>query len=123
PPLPFTPGAVGAGEVVAVGPGVHGVHPGQRVVALKPQYGMWASHVAVPETGVAVIPDGVSDAVAAAAIEAYGTARFALEDRGRLAEGERVLVHGATGAVGSAAIEVAVHLGAEVVAVSKGPAK
>src|SRR5207249_1986785 len=44
PPLPFTPGAVGAGEVVAVGPHVRDVVPGMRVVALKPNYGLWASH-------------------------------------------------------------------------------
>jgi NADPH2:quinone reductase len=124
PPLPFTPGAVGAGEVVAVGPAVHDISPGMRVVALKPPpgYGMWASHAVAPEYAVARIPDGVADTVAAAAIEAYGTARFALEDRGRIAAGERVLIHGATGAVGSAAVEVAVHLGAETIAVTIGPA-
>ena len=120
PPLPFTPGAVGAGEVVAVGPGVREIEPGMRVVALKPTYGLWASHAVVPAHGVAVIPDGVPHTIAAAAIEAYGTARFALEDRGRLAAGERVLIHGASGAVGSAAIEIAVHLGAETIAVTMG---
>jgi NADPH2:quinone reductase len=120
PPLPFTPGAVGAGEVVAVGPDVHDIEPGMRVVALKGSYGMWASHALVPEHAVARIPDGVPDAIAAAAVEAYGTARFALEDRGRIAAGERVLIHGATGAVGSAAVEIAVHLGAEVIAVTMG---
>jgi NADPH2:quinone reductase len=123
PPLPFVPGAVGAGEVVAVGPSVHDLAPGTRVVALKPPpgYGMWSSHAVVPEFAVAAIPDGVPDTIAAAAIEAYGTARFALEDRGHIAAGERVLIHGATGAVGSAALEVAVHLGAETIAVTMGP--
>jgi NADPH2:quinone reductase len=78
PPLPFTPGAVGAGEVVAVRPAVHDISPGMRVVALKPPpgYGMWASHAVVPEYAVARIPDGVADTIAAAAIEAYGTARL-----------------------------------------------
>jgi NADPH2:quinone reductase len=120
PPLPFTPGAVGAGEVVAVGPGVREIVPGMRVVGLKPTYGLWASHAVMPAHGVAVIPDDVPDAIAAAAIEAYGTARFALEDRGRIAAGERVLIHGASGAVGSAAVEIAVHLGAEAIAVTMG---
>jgi len=120
PPLPFTPGAVGAGEVVAVGPEVRGLEPGMRVVGLKSTYGMWASHALVSEHAVARVPDGVSDAVAAAAIEAYGTARFALEDRGRIAPGERVLIHGATGAVGNAAVQTAVHLDAEVIAVTLG---
>jgi NADPH2:quinone reductase len=123
PPLPFTPGAVGAGEVVAVGPRVRDIGAGMRVVALKPTYGLWASHAVVPAHGVAVIPDEVPDAIAAAAIEAYGTARFALEDRGRIAAGERVLIHGASGAVGSAAVEIAVHLGAETIAVTMGPVK
>jgi NADPH2:quinone reductase len=62
----------------------------------------------------------VSDEIAAAAIEAYGTARFALEDRGRIAAGERVLIHGASGAVGNAAVQTAVHLEAEVIAVTLG---
>jgi NADPH:quinone reductase len=74
----------------------------------------------VPEQGVARIPDGVSDDLAAAAIEAYGTARFALEDRGRIAPGERVLIHGAAGAVGNAAVQTAIHLDAEVIAVTRG---
>jgi NADPH2:quinone reductase len=120
PPLPFTPGAVGAGEVVAVGPEVRGLEPGMRVVGLKASYGCWATHVVVPQHAVARIPDGVPDAVAAAAIEAYGTARFALEDRGRIAPGERVMIHGAAGAVGNAAVQTAIHLDAEVIAVTLG---
>jgi NADPH2:quinone reductase len=121
PPLPFTPGAVGAGEVLAVGPEVRDIAPGMRVAALTTRYGMWASHAVVPATGVAAIPEGVPDGIAAAALEAYGTARFALEDRGRIGPGELVLIHGAGGAVGSAAVEIAAHLGAEVIAVTNGP--
>jgi NADPH2:quinone reductase len=121
PPLPFTPGAVGAGEVVAIGPEVRDITVGMRVGVLTVKYGMWASHAVVPEHAVAQLPDGVADAVAAAGIEAYGTARFALEDRGRIAAGELVLIHGATGAVGSAAVEIASHLGAQVIAVTYGP--
>jgi NADPH:quinone reductase len=120
PPLPFTPGAVGAGEVLAVGPQVRGLEPGMRVVALKSNYGLWATHVNVPQNVVARIPDGVPDALAAASIEAYGTARFALEDRGHICPGERVLIHGSTGAVGNAAVQTAVHLDAEVIAVHLG---
>jgi NADPH:quinone reductase len=120
PPVPFTPGAVGAGEVVAVGPEVRVLEPGMRVVGLKSTYGLWASHALVPQDAVARIPDGVSDALAAGAIEAYGTARFALEDRGRISPGERVMIHGATGAVGNAAVQTAIHLDAEVIAVTLG---
>jgi NADPH2:quinone reductase len=118
PPLPFTPGAVGAGEVVAVGPEVRGLEPGMRVVGLRTTYGFWSTHALVPQEGVARVPDGVSYEMAAAAIEAYGTARFALEDRGRISPGERVMIHGASGAVGNAAVQTAIHLDAEVVAVT-----
>jgi NADPH2:quinone reductase len=81
---------------------------------------VWASHALIPQHAVARIPDGVSDAVAAASIEAYGTARFALEDRGRISPGERVMIHGASGAVGNAAVQTAIHLDAEVIAVTLG---
>jgi NADPH:quinone reductase len=121
PPLPFTPGAVGAGEVVEVGPGVGHLHPGTRVVVLKSDYGTWATHIVAPARSVVQIPSGLDDAIAAASIEAYGTASYALEDRGRLRAGETVLVLGAGGAVGHAAVETAVHLDARVVTVTSDP--
>jgi NADPH2:quinone reductase len=121
PPLPFTPGVVGAGTIRAVGAGVDGLAPGERVVVLTLTSGVWATHVAVAAGAVAPIPDGVPDVIAAAAIEAYGTAGYALEDRGGLAAGERVLVLGAGGAVGHAAVEIAVHLGAEVIGLTSDP--
>jgi NADPH2:quinone reductase len=121
PPLPFTPGAVGAGEVLEVGSRVTHLHPGTRVVVLKGDYGTWATHVVAPSRSVVQIPSGIDDAVAAASIEAYGTASYALEDRGRLRAGETVLVLGAGGAVGHAAVETAVHLDARVVTVTSDP--
>jgi NADPH2:quinone reductase len=121
PPLPFTPGAVGAGEVVEVGPGVAHLHPGTRVVVLKSDYGTWATHIVAPSRSVVQIPSGIDDAVAAASIEAYGTASYALEDRGRLRAGETVLVLGAGGAVGHAAVETAVQLDARVITVTSDP--
>ena len=58
PPLPFTPGAVAAGEVLEVGPGVGHLHPGTRVVVLKSDYGTWATHVVAPSRCVVQIPSG-----------------------------------------------------------------
>jgi NADPH:quinone reductase len=121
PPLPFTPGAVAAGSVLALGEGCSSVGVGDRVVALLSDFGAWTSHVVVPAWAVQRIPTGVSDEAAAGALEAYGTAGFALEERATLREGESVLVLGAGGAVGAAAVETAVALGARVVAVTSSP--
>ena len=122
PPLPFTPGVVCAGEVVEAGDGVGHLSPGTRVVVLKSDYGVWATHVVAPAWAVVPIPSNVSDELAAAAIEAYGTASYALEERGGVRAGEKVLVLGAGGAVGAAAVEIALHLDAEVIAVTSDPA-
>ncbi|GAB05194.1 zinc-binding dehydrogenase [Gordonia amarae] len=116
PPLPFTPGVVAAGEVLSTGPGVEHLQPGTSVVLLKSSYGAWSTHVVVPAWAVVPTPANVPDEIAAAAIEAYGTASYALEERGGLAPGETVLILGAGGAVGAAAVEIALHLDAEVIA-------
>ncbi len=79
PPLPFTPGVVAAGVVLESGSDVTHLAPGTRVVVLKSDYGVWATHVVVPAWAVVPIPSNVSDEFAAAAIEAYGTASYALE--------------------------------------------
>jgi NADPH2:quinone reductase len=121
PPVPFTPGAVGAGEVLEAGEGVTHLSPGTNVVVLKSGYGTWATHVVAPAWAVVPIPPNVADELAVAAIEAYGTASYALEERGGLRAGERLLVLGASGAVGAAAVEIAVHLDAEVIAVTSDP--
>ena len=123
PPLPFTPGVVAAGEVVRAGERVTHLAPGTRVVVLKSDYGAWASHVVAPAWQVVPIPSNVTDELAAASIEAYGTAAYALEERGGLRAGERVLVLGAGGAVGVAAVEIALHLDAEVIAVTADPGR
>jgi NADPH2:quinone reductase len=121
PPLPFTPGVVAAGEVIAVGQRVSHLEPGARVVVLKSDYGAWASHIVAPAWAVVPIPSNVYDEVAAAAIEAYGTASYALEERGGLRAGDKILVLGASGAVGVAAVEIALHLDAEVIALTSDP--
>lgn len=121
PPLPFTPGAVAAGTVLAVGEGAAAAQVGERVVALLTELGAWRSHVVVPEWGVQRIPSGVSDEAAAGGLEAYGTAGFVLETRVGLRRGESVLVLGAGGAVGAAVVETALALGAHVIAVTSTP--
>lgn len=122
PPVPFVPGGEVAGVVASVGDGVGGLSVGQRVMALTGAGG-FSSHVAVPAAAVVPVPASVDLAVAAAFTQAYCTARFALVDRGALAAGERVLVLGAGGGVGLAAVDLAVALGARVVAAASTDAK
>jgi NADPH2:quinone reductase len=121
PALPFTPGVVGAGVVVATGEQVGHLQPGDRVVVLKADNGTFSTHVVVPADAVVRTPSGISDEMAAASIEAYGTAAYALEERGNLRAGETVLILGAGGAVGHAAVEIATQLDAKVVVVTSDP--
>ncbi|ADG78010.1 Alcohol dehydrogenase zinc-binding domain protein OS=Tsukamurella paurometabola (strain ATCC 8368/ DSM / CCUG 35730 / CIP 100753 / JCM 10117 / KCTC 9821/ NBRC 16120 / NCIMB 702349 / NCTC 13040) OX=521096 GN=Tpau_1382 PE=4 SV=1 [Tsukamurella paurometabola] len=105
PDLPFIPGAEVAGTVAAAPEG-SGLAVGQRVAAL-PLLGGFAEQVACSPDAVFPIPDSLSYEAAAAIPFNYLTAHFALLHRGRLAAGESVLVHGAAGGIGSAAIQVA----------------
>ncbi|WP_019143853.1 NADPH:quinone oxidoreductase family protein [Aeromicrobium massiliense] len=116
PDLPFVPGAEVAG-VVASAPAGSGLSVGDRVAAL-PLLGGFAEQVAAPADLVFPLPDSMSFEQGASVIFNYGTAYFALVERGRLAAGERVLVHGAAGGIGTASIQVAKAFGAsDVVAV------
>ena len=122
PPLPFTPGGEVAGDVVAVGEGVDGVGPGDRVLAM-PWLGGFASHVVLPARSVVPIPGALSYGQAAGLVQSYGTMLFSFTRRMHLAEGEWVLVLGAGGGIGLAAIDVARHLGARVIAAASSDAK
>lgn len=102
-------------------PDVTHLAPGTRVAVLKSDYGTWATQIVAPAWAVVPIPPNISEHIAAAAIEAYGTASYALEERGGLRAGERVLILGASGAVGVAAVEIAIHLDAEVIALTSDP--
>jgi len=115
PPFPFVAGAEGAGDVVEVGDGVKGLEVGDRV-ACMPGTGTFAEEAVVPELTCAKIPDGMSYAEAAGFVMVYGTSHHALKDRAELEAGERVLVLGAAGGVGLAAVELAKAMGAEVTA-------
>lgn len=115
PPLPFSPGGESAGIVEAVGAKVTHLKAGDRVVAFS-HYGAFAEYCKAPASQTFPLPDAVSYEQAAAGLVAYGTAWFALHDRGRLKAGETVLVLGAAGAVGRAAVQIAHRAGARVVA-------
>ena len=115
PDLPFVPGSE-VGGVVRSAPDGAAVKPGDRVAAFV-FLGAFAEVAVAPEHTVFPIPDGWDYAQAAALVLNYHTAYFALKIRGRLANGETVLVHGAAGGVGTASLQVAKGLGARTIAV------
>ncbi|MDB4943864.1 MAG: putative Zn-dependent oxidoreductase [Labilithrix sp.] len=112
---PFVPGGEAAGEVLAVGSAVTRVKPGDRV-ACTMMNGAMAEEIAVPELAVVKLPDGVSFEVGAATLLTYATTYHALVDRADLKAGETLLVLGAAGGVGTAALEIGKLLGARVIA-------
>ncbi len=115
PPLPFSPGSEAAGVVMAAGAGVTHVKPGDAVVAL-PLFGAFAERLTTSADRVVPMPDGMDEVTASAFLIAYGTADHALRDRGQLHAGETLLVLGAAGGAGIAAVEVGKALGARVIA-------
>lgn len=122
PPRPFSPGAEVAGVVRALGEGATRFTIGQRVLAV-PGWGGMAELVAVDESQCAAIPATMPFDEAAALVATYGTSHHALVERARLKAGETLLVLGAAGGVGIAAIELGRALGATVVAAASTPAK
>lgn len=115
PPLPFVPGSDAAGVVLELGPGVRGLAAGQRVLSVD-YGGAFAEQRVVPEHRVIPIPDNVDFEAAAAHLSAYGTAYYALVERAALQPGETLVVHGAAGGVGLAAVDIGRELGARVIA-------
>jgi NADPH2:quinone reductase len=115
PALPFVPGTEVAGVVDAVGPGVTAYKGGERVVAFV-SLGAFAEYACTQATMAAPLPPGVADPVAAAFTLAYATSQHALRDRGELKSGETLLVLGAGGGVGLAAVELGKLAGARVIA-------
>lgn len=115
PELPFVPGAEFAGVVDAVGDGVDQLQPGQAVACVG-STGGFATHAVVPAKLCLPLPAGFPPVDAAAFVLVYATSHHALLDRGQLKPGETVLVLGAAGGVGTAAIQVAKVAGARVIA-------
>lgn len=114
PEFPFSPGLEVAGEVIEVGEGAAGITAGQRVMATLP-HGGFAEEAVVPAQSVYAIPDGMDYPAAAGFSITYGTAHHALIGRAKLQAGENLLVLGAAGGVGLAAVEVGALLGAHVI--------
>src|SRR5690242_18178434 len=119
--LPYTPGMDAAGVVRSCAPGA-GFRPGQRVAVLVP-YGCWQEVIDVPPGRVLPLPDGMSFEAAAAAPLNYLTGLFALVRRARALAGETLLVHGAAGGVGTAALQLGKALGLRTIAVAGDEAK
>ena len=115
PALPFTPGSEVAGIVRAVGDGVTHVRPGARVVAFTGSGG-FAEQAVAPAGACIPLADGIDFAQAAAFTLVYGTSHHAVVDRAALQAGETMLVLGAAGGVGLAAVEIGKALGARVIA-------
>lgn len=122
PPLPFAPGAELAGVIKEVGAGVTGFAPGDRVIAMT-TWGAFAEECVARAEQLIRMPAGLDFPTAAAFTLTYGTSWHALKDRGQLRAGETLLVLGAAGGVGIAAIEIGKALGARVVAAASSAEK
>jgi NADPH:quinone reductase len=120
-PLPYAPGMDAAGVVRSAPPGT-GLDPGQRVAMLL-DYGCWQEVVSAPAARVLPLPDGMSFEAGAAAPLNYLTALFALARRAHAQPGDTLLVHGAAGGVGTAAIQLGRALGLRTLAVVSQEAK
>jgi NADPH2:quinone reductase len=115
PPLPFTPGGEIAGTVAKLGEGVSTLTVGDRILA-STGVGGFAERVVIKAESAVPIPDEMDFVTASAFLFTYGTSHYALKDRGHLQPGETLLVLGAAGGVGLAAVELGVAMGARVIA-------
>jgi NADPH2:quinone reductase len=121
-PTPFVPGSEAAGEVVALGPGVDSAAPGDLVFGAT-MVGAFAEYVAMPANGLMSIPSGVDLTAAAGFWVTYATAYHALRSVAEVRSGDWVLVLGAAGGLGVAAVDLAQVLGGRVIAAASTPAK
>lgn len=122
PAMPFSPGGEVAGVVKEIGEGVKGVNVGDRVIAFT-GWGGFATEVATEAAKLIPLPPRMDFATASAFVMVYGTSHYALKNRGRLKEGETLLVLGAAGGVGLAAVEIGKALGARVIAAASNDEK
>jgi NADPH2:quinone reductase len=123
PDRPFAPGLEAAGEVLECGMRVTQLRPGQRVMAITRAGGAYADELVVGAASAVPIPEAMDFVTAAGFPIVYGTAHFALTHRGSLKLGETLLVLGAAGGVGLAAVEIGKRLGARVIAAAGGAEK
>ncbi len=122
PPMPFSPGSEVAGIVKEVGEGVTGIRVGDHVIA-STGWGGFAEEVVVSASKIIPMPAGLDFTIASAFVLTYGTAHHALKDRAQIQPGETLLVLGAAGGVGIAAIEIGKQLGARVIAAASSDEK
>jgi len=122
PPMPFAPGCEVAGKVVEVGAGVTHVKAGDAVLAIVP-HGGFAEEAVADESRVVLLPAGANLEIAAAFMFTYATSYHALRDRAALSPGETLLVLGAAGGVGLAAVELGRKMGARVIAAASSEEK
>lgn len=122
PELPFTPGMEASGDIVEIGSDVSGVAAGDRVM-VKMRHGAFTDEAVVMPSQLTPLPRTFDYAEGATFLAAHGTAYHALVDRGQLKSGETLLVHGAGGGVGLAAVEVGKLLGATVIAAASSEEK
>ena len=122
PPLPFTPGMEVAGDVVEAGANIKWFKPGDRAIAVL-NHGGFAEEVLAHGSRIMQMPDGMSYEAAAASPIVYGTSHVGLTYRTQLLPGDTLLVHGAAGGAGLAAVEIGKALGATVIAVASTPEK
>jgi NADPH2:quinone reductase len=122
PELPFTPGVEAAGDVVEVNAAASGVGVGDKVI-VKMRHGAYTDEAVVSSAQLTQLPANFDYAEGATFLAAHGTAHHALVDRGHLAAGEVLLVHGAGGGVGLAAVEMGKLLGATVIAAASSEEK
>lgn len=122
PERPFVPGNEVAGTISAIGEGVKGWAEGQRVIALC-MLGGYAERVTVPATHILPLPDAIPSEEAAALVTAHATAHHALKQRANIQPGETLVVTGAAGGTGLAAVQIGKEMGAKVIAVCSTPEK
>jgi NADPH2:quinone reductase len=122
PPMPFSPGSEVAGVVKQVGEGVETIKPGDRVIAFG-AFGGFAEEMLVEVDGLVPMPATMDFATAASVVMTHGTALHALKDRAHLRPGETLLVLGAAGGVGLAAVQIGKAMGAKVIAAASSDEK
>jgi len=115
PEMPFSPGGEVSGEILEVGEGVSGYKPGDRVIGMT-GWGGFAEEVVADANRIMPLPDSMDYVTGAGFTMTYGTSLYALKQRAHLATGENLLVYGASGGVGLAAVELGKTMGARVIA-------
>lgn len=116
PQPPYLAGIEGTGEVVAVGQGVTDLEPGAHIIGVGIAGGAFAEYMVLPAAATVRVPEGWADQQALGLVVSWPTALAALKQLGRIAEGETVLIHAAAGGTGQAAVKMAKHYGATVIA-------